>query len=285
MLALAPILLLLPALALASGHGGSKHAHKHRAAVASVSNATQEVAPALLEQRALEKRYGDARLTYYHVETGNAGSCGRFLRNSEYVVAVTDAMMNSGWCGRQVAITANGKTAVATIEDTCPGCPYAALDLSPDLFSFFASHDAGVIYGSWEFTDGAQQPAPEPTPTPTPVYTPPVTTPAWTPEPVTTTSEAPPPPPPTTFAAVVTTTSSALPSTTSFASSSAPANSTESFPASAQESNVAPETISVAGSVPSTTASRPLVVNNLDAIAGLANGLGGTICRGNDLCA
>lgn len=41
-----------------------------------------------------------------------AGSCGNFLHNNDYVVAMTDSMMNPGYCGKQVAITFGGKTAV-----------------------------------------------------------------------------------------------------------------------------------------------------------------------------
>jgi hypothetical protein len=66
--------------------------------------------------------------------------------------------------------------------DECMGCPYGGLDFSTGLFSYFASQDAGVLYGSWWFNDDASQPVPSsgpslsptpiadwPTPTPTPI--------------------------------------------------------------------------------------------------------------------
>lgn len=39
----------------------------------------------------------------------------------------------------------------------CPTCPYGGLDLSAGLFTAFASHDAGVIYGTWWYNDGTNQ--------------------------------------------------------------------------------------------------------------------------------
>jgi hypothetical protein len=52
----------------------------------------------------------------------------------------------------------------------CPGCPYGGLDLSPGLFSFFASTDLGVLSGVWAFeadapTHAKMTPAAAPTST------------------------------------------------------------------------------------------------------------------------
>ncbi|KAF8217375.1 hypothetical protein K438DRAFT_1455643, partial [Mycena galopus ATCC 62051] len=56
------------------------------------------------------------------------------------------------YCFKQITMTYNGKTATATITDSCPGCPTnGGLDLSPGLFSFFADQSLGVISGDWSF--------------------------------------------------------------------------------------------------------------------------------------
>ena len=45
----------------------------------------------------------------------------------------------------------------------CVECPYAAIDLSPGLFTYLVpgGFDQGVAYGSWDF--GGGDPAPETT--------------------------------------------------------------------------------------------------------------------------
>ena len=77
------------------------------------------------------------RATFYS-QGGAAGSCGNYASDSDYVVAVNAAQMNSGWCGKTVKVTntANGKSITATVADTCPGCGYGSLDLSTGGESF-----------------------------------------------------------------------------------------------------------------------------------------------------
>ncbi|KAI0340557.1 hypothetical protein BDW22DRAFT_1297320, partial [Trametopsis cervina] len=58
---------------------------------------------------------------------------------------------SGGHCYEKITITYGGKTVSAQIVDECPGCPYGGLDLSPGLFSYLSSPDAGVIYGSWDY--------------------------------------------------------------------------------------------------------------------------------------
>jgi len=56
-----------------------------------------------------------------------------------------DYGQKSYWCGKQLVITGNGKTTTATVVDACPGCGGAAgLDMTPALFAYFISPDAGV---------------------------------------------------------------------------------------------------------------------------------------------
>lgn len=158
----------------------------------------------------LFKRVSNSKWSFYDAETGNAGSCGRMLSNSGFTVAMNDEQMNSGMCYRTIRMSYNGKSTTATIVDTCPGCPWGGLDLTPSLFSFFASQGAGIIYGEWEFGSGAQAPAP---PRPTTTWKPaPTPTTTWTP---TTTST------PRTTPRTTTTTTSSTPSSSSRSSSSA----------------------------------------------------------------
>jgi hypothetical protein len=63
-------------------------------------------------------------------------------------------------CGQQLRITSNGHSEIATVVDTCPGCKYGDLDMSPALFQHF--NDLGVgrfkISWSWELADETQAP-------------------------------------------------------------------------------------------------------------------------------
>ncbi|PPR07061.1 hypothetical protein CVT26_005262 [Gymnopilus dilepis] len=195
----------------------------------------QEVAKRSEGDVQLFKRVPNARLSWYNGETGNAGSCGQLLSNSDAVclcllkwafrialvyaslgqfVAVNAEQMNSAWCFKTIRITYGGQTAIATIKDTCPSssCPWGGLDLSPSLFSRFADQGIGIIHGDWEFTD-----APTEKPSPTSTY-------------------HPPPPPPTTSSTSKThTTSHVVPTSTSshVISSSAALNATSSLSSSA----------------------------------------------------
>ncbi|KAL7409978.1 RlpA-like double-psi beta-barrel-protein domain-containing protein-containing protein, partial [Mrakia frigida] len=79
------------------------------------------------------------------------GACGIYHPNSEYTVALNSAQLSAAGggypnslCGSQISITYNGKTTQATIQDECPTCPWGGLDLSMDLFTFFADHSVGV---------------------------------------------------------------------------------------------------------------------------------------------
>ena len=77
-------------------------------------------------------------------------------------------------CGRSITITAEGKSATATIVDEvcstiaaftiilenlsslpfqCPGCPDGGLDLTEGLFSYFADPSVGVLTGSWTYNN------------------------------------------------------------------------------------------------------------------------------------
>ncbi|KAJ7285665.1 hypothetical protein C8J57DRAFT_1285493 [Mycena rebaudengoi] len=161
----------------------------------------------------VEKRGADARWSFY--ATG-LGACGGYNNDNDFIVALNQQTFGysypSKYCNKMITMTYGGKTTQAKIVDSCPGCPYRGLDLSPGLFSFFASQDKGIIYGDWWFSDGGdsgggggggEDPKPDPPAKPDPPKTtpkpdPPKTTPK--PDPPKTTPKEDPPPytPPTT---------------------------------------------------------------------------------------
>ncbi|KAJ9099258.1 hypothetical protein QFC21_004139 [Naganishia friedmannii] len=98
------------------------------------------------------KRGFGGRATYY--ATG-LGACGQTNTDSDYIVALNSAQYGGGYpgpeCFKQIQISANGKTATATIMDECPTCSYGELDLSPSLFNHFADFDAGIFEMTWDY--------------------------------------------------------------------------------------------------------------------------------------
>ncbi|KAG2020848.1 hypothetical protein CC2G_006146 [Coprinopsis cinerea AmutBmut pab1-1] len=149
------------------------------------------------ESRQLEKRFSNARFTFYDA---GLGACGRVNTNSDFIVALNAAQWNGGaHCFETVTISYRGRTARATVMDLCPGCPYGGLDLTRGLFGYFANHDLGVIHGDWDFGGAAVQPAPPPPPPPrTSTPPPPPPPPPTSTRRPTSTPQAPPPPPPPT---------------------------------------------------------------------------------------
>lgn len=130
----------------------------------------------LLESRATS----NSKWSWYDTQTGNAGSCGRMLRNTEFVVAMNVPQYKAGNCFKSITLSWKGKQTRAQIVDMCPGCPYGGLDLSPSLFQFFSGLGTGIIWdGEWWFDGegGAAPPPPPPKPTTT------KTTSRWTPPP------------------------------------------------------------------------------------------------------
>jgi expansin (peptidoglycan-binding protein) len=104
------------------------------------------------------KRGFGGRATFY--ATG-LGACGDVNVDSDYIVALNSAQYGSGYpgpeCGKQIQISANGKTATATIKDECPTCNYGDLDMSPSLFNHFSTPDAGVFQMTWDYVGGGEQ--------------------------------------------------------------------------------------------------------------------------------
>ncbi|KAF5330477.1 hypothetical protein D9619_005988 [Psilocybe cf. subviscida] len=130
-----------------------------------------------------KRAYTGSRWSFYDV---GLGACGKTNVNSDFIVALNQQQFGNSYpspfCGKTITMNYQGKTATATIMDSCPGCPYGALDLSRGLFKHFASEDTGIIYGEWSIAGEkaaaaptTTSPKPKPTPTTT-KWTPPVTT-------------------------------------------------------------------------------------------------------------
>ncbi|KAG7092289.1 hypothetical protein E1B28_008651 [Marasmius oreades] len=181
-----------------------------------------------LADRGLQKRFGDARFTFYDP---GLGACGGTNSNSDFIVALNAPQWDGGsHCFQTITITFEGKTHDAQVVDLCPGCPYGGLDMSRSLFDVFAPQDRGVISGSWEFGSGGGESEGGEQQTSTSAPPPP-------PETATEKSTAPPPPTAaaTTSATFITSattrsifsvTTSTVSETTSTASTSASATST-----------------------------------------------------------
>ncbi|KAJ7689478.1 RlpA-like double-psi beta-barrel-protein domain-containing protein-containing protein [Mycena rosella] len=87
------------------------------------------------------------------------GACGWVNSDSEFVVALTTLEWNNGVnCGKEIAISWQGKSTTAKIVDECMDCPMDGLDFSQSLFSFFVGEgnnvQVGIIYGDWSYVSG-----------------------------------------------------------------------------------------------------------------------------------
>lgn len=88
-------------------------------------------------------------------EGGSMGACGDHESDSAHIVALNskqygDMGKKSGWCGKKVKISYNGKTTYATINDACPECAYGDLDLTHTVFKALEDDmDKGVIDIDW----------------------------------------------------------------------------------------------------------------------------------------
>ncbi|CAG7845966.1 SubName: Full=Related to B2-aldehyde-forming enzyme {ECO:0000313/EMBL:CCA71087.1} [Serendipita indica DSM 11827] len=207
-----PLLAALSVLAK-DVHDRPAKRHHHELAARNNQNSTRRD-----ETQNLGKRDFSGVATWYDVTTGQ-GYCGGYRSPGDYVVALNAPQMESQSvrCGDTITISANGRSAVATVWDECPPCAWGSLDLSAGLFQVFGDLGQGVIPISWYVGAGGP---PQPPPQPTSTY-------VWTPDP--TTSQPPPTsssPPPS---------SSSTPSSSSSSSptsSSTPDNTVQEVPSS-----------------------------------------------------
>lgn len=94
------------------------------------------------------------RGTWFHPGEGN---CGQWNTDNDPIVAISLSRYNSNNganCNQWLKITntANGNTASAYVRDSCPGCGWNDLDMSPSLFSQLADLSVGELQISWYFT-------------------------------------------------------------------------------------------------------------------------------------
>jgi len=100
------------------------------------------------------------------------GACGGWNGPNDYIVALNTPQYGGGGdCGKQIQIQGLGKSAVATIVDECPGCPYGCLDFSQGLFLHFADLGVGEFPISWNWLGADDTPPPTKKPAPPPPTT------------------------------------------------------------------------------------------------------------------
>jgi len=109
----------------------------------------------------IEKRITHSgRGTWFHP---GQGRCGGTQTDSSPIAAMATSFYdqnNGGNCGQWIQIenTANGNTTWALMMDSCDGCGYHDLDVSPRIFSQVASLEDGVFHISWNFMPKGWQP-------------------------------------------------------------------------------------------------------------------------------
>ncbi|KAJ6502859.1 hypothetical protein C8R47DRAFT_1107014 [Mycena vitilis] len=142
-------LLLSVAVALASPHQARTH-----------KSVAKRLESFLVDKRASLNTTNQV-LTFYDTNTGPDACTGKNHKDSDYYVAMDHRLYGddgSACCGKQVSITANGKTATATCVDECMTCDApGSLDLTKGLFRFFSGGDlnVGVLTGTWHYVDGS----------------------------------------------------------------------------------------------------------------------------------
>lgn len=101
----------------------------------------------------------EGELTYYTVGQGACGENDSGADNSENIVAISHLLMgtlsnDNPMCGKTITISANGKTATATVKDKCMGCNMFDIDVSEKVFeTLWGNLDAGRTTVSWWFND------------------------------------------------------------------------------------------------------------------------------------
>ncbi|KAI8061188.1 RlpA-like double-psi beta-barrel-protein domain-containing protein-containing protein [Gongronella butleri] len=103
-------------------------------------------APMNLARRGGAESSGKA--TYYN--TG-LGSCGKTNTDTQLVVALSASDMKKSYCGKKIKVMYHGKSVLATVVDTCPGCASGSIDLSPAAFKALGNLAAGVLAVKWDF--------------------------------------------------------------------------------------------------------------------------------------
>ncbi|KAK7460919.1 DPBB1 domain-containing protein [Stygiomarasmius scandens] len=85
---------------------------------------------------------GGGSATWFHP---GLGACGFINTDSDFVVAVSSQIFNSGLCNRRMNANYQGRSVQVTVVDSCPGCGAGDIDLSPAAFSQLADLSVGRI--------------------------------------------------------------------------------------------------------------------------------------------
>lgn len=99
-------------------------------------------------------------ITYYTVGLGACGTDDTGADQNENIAALSHLLMGTSsngnpMCGQTVTISANGKTAKATVKDKCMGCSIDDVDVSEKVYKelFGGSLDSGRMPMKWSFDD------------------------------------------------------------------------------------------------------------------------------------
>ncbi|BGP53987.1 hypothetical protein JCM8202_002985 [Rhodotorula sphaerocarpa] len=115
---------------------------------------TTTQAPAPTQQASNANSGGYSGRATFYSQNGNAGSCGQYHSDSDYIIALPYGLVDGGaHCGQSVWIrnTQNGKSINAVVADTCPGCGGQNIDLSKGAFGALGAYSQGVLPINWGF--------------------------------------------------------------------------------------------------------------------------------------
>ncbi|KAI4696364.1 uncharacterized protein J4E88_000541 [Alternaria novae-zelandiae] len=111
--------------------------------------------------------FDDVEITVYDMNVGDLGACGELQTDDSKVVAISIGAWNAmggsihdvmtgessnPWCGKQIEIEYQGKTATAKIMDMCPGCVNKYdIDLSRSVWSELGLSETTRYHGvNWK---------------------------------------------------------------------------------------------------------------------------------------
>lgn len=108
--------------------------------------------PKQTQQSQSQSSGGSSGTVTYFYQGGNPGACGSVNSDSAYIAAVSPSQYGGGSaCGRNIRISANGKSITVRVADLCPSCSYGHIDLSTGAFSALGSFGAGVLNTQWSW--------------------------------------------------------------------------------------------------------------------------------------
>lgn len=104
---------------------------------------------ALVASAAPAKRETHTAPATFYMQDNEAGSCGQYHSNSDYVVAMPGWLHQSANCGKSISVTRGSNTITALIADTCPECEGYHIDLSQGAFTALATEEEGEVEVEW----------------------------------------------------------------------------------------------------------------------------------------